>query len=272
MIKKIPLNSKFSCLTSVLIILLSSIFCYQIDIEEITPSPSPSKTDSPTPDTPPTETLVPTPDINARLLESVNNLLRPGVMSFNPPEKMRQADEVKIEVRIEPIGQAGENPSPVRLTAAATEITSNLEGPGTPVVELITVGTVMKARLAGDGFEIQALSEEEQFVADDTYTEWVWLVKPIKTGEQQLNLTVTVKVFSEGLGERARDIPVISKTVEVEIDPMHTITTFIHGNWQWLAASLLLPFVGWGWGVYKKNKEAQIKKREKSHRNRQFFE
>jgi hypothetical protein len=127
----------------------------------------------------------------------------------------------------------------------------------------------MKAKLVGDGFEVTPLSEEEQFVTDDTYTEWAWDVKPLQSGERKLNLTVTVKVIAEGLGERARDIPVITRTVVVEVDPVYTVTSFVGDNWQWLWTAILVPIAGWGWVYYSKKR---AKRKKLTEQSRQHFE
>ncbi len=81
-------------------------------------------------------------------------------------------------------------------TRAASTLTTNMEGPGEPTVEPIEISTVMKAVLSSvDGFEVSPISEEEQFVSDDTFTEWIWNVLPLKSGMQKLELRVSVKVI-----------------------------------------------------------------------------
>ena len=185
--------------------------------------------------------------------------------------RKEQSQEEKVILRIAPLGQAGEIPTAPTQTAIAGTLINALEGPGEVTVEPIRLGTVMKANLTGDGFDISLLSEEEQFVSDDTYTEWIWNVIPLKPGEQELYLRVSVKVIVERLGERTRDIDVITRMVVVEVDPVYTTKSFLVNNWKWIVAvaGLLFPFFGWGWREYSKK---QAEKQEKIEQNRQYFE
>jgi hypothetical protein len=199
----------------------------------------------------PTEAIsapTPTPDIDLLLSDALRRL-DPGMMVFNPPESMKQFSLHRVELRILHMGS--ETPGASTQTAAAATLTSDLEGPGTPVVESLAVGTVMKARLSGDGFEITPLHEEEQIVAGDTYTEWAWNVKPLRSGEHDLHLTITVKVIVDGFGEKARDIPVITRRVKVQVDPLGVTKGFISEHWEWVWTALLVPLVGWLWKVYR---------------------
>lgn len=212
----------------------------------------------------PSPALSPTPTVlnmNAFLSEAID-MLSPGMMVFNPPEKMKQASTARVELRIAPVALGEETPM-------AATLSEGLRGPGAPQAEPIKVGTVMKAKLNGDGFEVTLLSEEEQFVSDDTYTEWAWNVKPLQSGERDLNLTVTVKVIAEGLGERARDIPVITRKIIVDVDPVYTVTSFVGDNWQWLWAAILVPAAGWGVAYYSKKR---AERKRQSEQSRQHFE
>lgn len=104
--------------------------------------------------------------------------------------------------------------------------------------------------LSGDGFEITPLNGEEQVVSSDTFTQWAWDVTALRAGEQALNLLVTVRVFAGELGERGRDLPVIMKGVQVRVDPVYSVRSFVGRYWQWLATTLVLPLGGW---LYKRH-------------------
>jgi len=204
------------------------------------------------PPAPPTVVVTPTPPNLDTILSEAIGKLDPGMMVYNPPENMKQFSAQRVELRILHMGS--ETPGAGTQTAAAATLTSDLTGSGTPIVESLSVGTVMKARLSGDGFEILALHEEEQIVAGDTYTEWAWNVKALKAGDQELYLTITVKVMVDGFGEKARDIPVITRRVKVQVDPVGVTKGFVSEHWEWVWTALLVPLVGWGWKVYRGRK------------------
>jgi hypothetical protein len=210
-----------------------------------------------TPPALPTVIVTPTPPNLDTILSDVMGKLDPGMMVYNPPENMKQFSAQRVELRILHLGSENGTPGAATQTAAAATLTSDLTGTGTPIVESLNVGTVMKARLSGDGFEIMPLHEEEQIVAGDTYTEWAWNVKALKAGEHNLYLTITVKVIVDGFGEKARDIPVITRQVKVQVDPVGVTKGFISEHWEWVWTALLVPLVGWGWKVYRGRKIRQ---------------
>jgi hypothetical protein len=242
----------------------ADIITTTMDASEIPPSATGAPNRSPTVEssnqTPlPADTPLP-PDVDL-ILENVIGKLRPGMMVFNPPGRMKQAHIERIELRILSLKQELDTLAPPAQTLVVETFSGDLMGTGTAIVESLAVGTVMKARLSGENFEILALNEEEQIVAGDTYTEWAWDVKALKSGKQNLNLTITVKVIVDGFGEKARDIPVITRGVDVQVDPVHVLSTFVGENWKWLWTALLVPLAGWGWKYYSKEKRKKERTR-----------
>jgi hypothetical protein len=221
---------------------------------EVTPVAEPGEAPDPTGIPAPEATATPTPPDIDTLLAGAIKQLKPGMMVFNPPEKMKQFKAERVELRILQVGTGPEAPGAATQTAAAAALTGDLQGPGTPVVENLRVGTVMKARLSGGGFEIMPLNEEEQIVAGDAPTGWAWDVKALEAGDRDLNLTVTVKVIVDGIGERARDIPVITRHVKVQVNPVELVAAFVDEHWQWLLLSLIFPFARWSWVAYSNRK------------------
>jgi hypothetical protein len=70
-------------------------------------------------------------------------------------------------------------------------------------------------------------------------------------------LTITVKVIVDGFGEKARDIPVITRRVKVQVDPVGVTKGFVSEHWEWVWTALLVPLVGWGWKIYRGRKTRQ---------------
>jgi hypothetical protein len=194
-----------------------------------TPTPMPTGSDTePTPHataTPaPSPSVTPTPSFQ-ELIDDELKKLSSGRILFNPPEKMK----VGIEERVE-----------VRLTKDITEnLTEELKGPGAPQIEPIEVGTFMMVKLTGDSFDINALSSEEQVVKPVGFTEWSWDVTPLKSGTQELHLTVTVRILIPGQDEQKIDWLVMDKQISVEVNPPHTFKRFIESNWQWIVGTII---------------------------------
>ena len=148
-----------------------------------------------------------------------------GKILFNPRKEMK----VGVKERVV-----------VRLTQNLTEdLTKGLKGRGQPQIEEIKVGTFMMAKLTGDNFYIKSLSTEEQVVGEEGFTEWSWHVTPLKSGIQELHLTVTVRVLIPGQDEQKIDWDVMDKRISVKVNPSYTIKRFIESYWQWIAGTII---------------------------------
>jgi len=98
----------------------------------------------------------------------------------------------------------------------------------------------MKATLTGSSFLINARSTEQQLIVESDYTEWSWDIVPLKAGRQILNLHISVSLVLPGIKEQ-RDHPVLEKSILVRSNFKYTINEFGTKNWQWIAATLLVP-------------------------------
>lgn len=212
----------------------------------LTPLPGVATSVSPTslPATAPAETPIATPDLNRVLADTLRNLPE-GRMAFNPPAEMRAGEWARVALRIQPLGPG------LEATQVEATLVARLPGEAEPTVEPLKVGTIMKARLEGDSFQVSAHNTEEQIVSSDAFTEWVWDIKALKSGAQKLDLVVSVRVLVEGWGERQRDLPVMTKEIVVKVNPVYSLMTFVGKYWQWLATTLLIPLGGWAWKAVK---------------------
>ena len=86
------------------------------------------------------------------------------------------------------------------------------------MIESIRLGQIMQVSLMqGEGeenFDIQSLNNEEQFIAEDDYTEWQFKVKPRKPGKFSLILRISLIQIIEGK-ERKKDL-VLEREVTAE--------------------------------------------------------
>jgi hypothetical protein len=156
---------------------------------------------------------------------------------FNPPAQMRQGKKERIEARIS-YAEIGDS------------LIKGLKGRGVPIKQAIKVGPIMKVMLDADKdeFQITKYNNDEQAVSGRAFAQWDWDVLPIKSGNNDLHLTATISVRIPELGDKYYDLPVIDKTIKVEVDALFASKKFLEMNWQWLSATLLLPFIIW---IYK---------------------
>lgn len=155
------------------------------------------------------------------LVNQALSSLEQGRLAFNPPSEMTVDQTERVTVRI-------------AKEAGADNIGTGMPGTGEATVEPIKVGTFMKARLQGRGFDILPLSNEEQVVAGDTFTEWQWDVTPREAGLHKLSLLVTVRINVPGMGQEQRDFPVKDATVNVKVTPVGAAQRFLQENGAWL--------------------------------------
>lgn len=162
----------------------------------------------------------------AALVSAALTQLEQGRLAFNPPSEMTVGQTERVTVRI-------------AKEAGADNIGVGMAGVGEATVEPIKVGTFMKARLQGQGFDIQPLNNEEQIVAGDTFTEWQWDVTPREAGPHKLSLLVTVRINVPDMGEEQRDFPVKDAVVNVRVTPGVATQRFMQDNWTWLLLVLV---------------------------------
>ncbi|WP_051286973.1 toll/interleukin-1 receptor domain-containing protein [Algoriphagus mannitolivorans] len=85
-------------------------------------------------------------------------------------------------------------------------------------IESIRLGEIMQVSLiqgkGGSNFEIHALNNEEQFISEDDFTEWLFEVKPLIAGKFSLILRISLIQIIEGK-ERKKDL-VLEREVTAE--------------------------------------------------------
>ncbi len=97
----------------------------------------------------------------------------------------------------------------VRLAFDQADIIRNIELSSDVRIQSVRVAEVMQVELidpsAAKPFEIFTVSDEEQFLETDDYTEWIFYVKPILEGAFPLVLKISVVEIVQGR-ERVRNI------------------------------------------------------------------
>lgn len=125
-----------------------------------------------------------------------------GSLLHNIPEEMEKGRDTRCEVRI-----------------AYEKETLLKDLPKDAEIEImdIRVSNLMEVDLldpASDkAFEVRTFSQKEQFIEEDEYTQWVFYVKPLKSGTYPLLLKVSVIEYLHGK-ERKRDI-ILEEKVQI---------------------------------------------------------
>jgi hypothetical protein len=168
--------------------------------------------------------------------------LTAGQLLFNPPNKMRVGDVVRVEVRIAP--------------DATTKISESLHGSGDETIYAIKVSPFMTVKLDGGGaFEIKGYASEDQFIIANDFTQWPFDVKALKSGKHTLQLSVGIRLKFEHEVEERRYYPLFEKEIQVEANPLEVSRNFWSRNWQWIGTAILIPLIAAFIRVWWKRRE-----------------
>lgn len=192
---------------------------------------SPSGWDPPRPD-------APSPDMGegsarrsrrgrrSQVDEALRRAITPGRLLWNPPGSMPFGKPTRVEVRVAVSEDLDD------------ELRRGLSGPGMPRLEDLPVSPFMGVHLRGHGFDVVALSDADQPVGYEGYTTWEFDVTPTARGLLKLQLCVSLRVPIRGRPDERRSIPVLERTVEVQVRTSILVRQFAVRNWQWLLGSV----------------------------------
>lgn len=176
-----------------------------------------------------------------------------GRVVYKIPERMKIRDTYKVLVRI------AKSKSTVSIYDSLKE---------TVRTSIIPVTSTMEAKLIDPSptdhksFEIIPDNQAVQIIDDgETYTEWSWNVTPIRVGNS--NLKIVISIIRDG---NKKDV-VYEDSVEVEKDLPNQISFFFFKYWQWLLSTLIVPFGVW---LYKK-KRGEKEEDGKPKKKKSFF-
>jgi hypothetical protein len=150
------------------------------------------------------------------------DLVQPGRLLSNPPDRMRLGQTERVEVRLP------------RVLDLGAKLLEQLGGYGEPRLEEIETASRMAVTLTGDGFDITRHSQKEQAVSQDGVTAWEFDIRAVKRGQQRLFLSVSLGFRSRASPCCARACPVQVVTIHIEVGVPSLVGKFLSGYWQWL--------------------------------------
>jgi hypothetical protein len=155
------------------------------------------------------------------------DLVKPGRLLFNPPDRMQLGQTVRVEVRL------------TRTLELDAELLEHLRGPGKPQLEEIPTAPLMAVTLKGDGFQITAYSDEEQSVTQGGITTWEFDIRALKRGSQRLVMCVSLRIPVPGQPLEHKSIPVREAMIDVQVGAPALIAHFVSSNWQWFIGTAI---------------------------------
>ena len=153
---------------------------------------------------------------------------------FNTSKQMIVGNTERVEVRV--------------ASSFRGDLTVGLVGRGPAQQSPMKVGEFMTVQLTALklAFMIEPESPEKQAVPDTGFAEWDYRVTPLKSGEQELDLGVGVRIKLQG-SEEIRFYPVLQRQVHVHVNLPFSISEFLLSYWQWLATAVLIPIAAYLW-------------------------
>ena len=182
---------------------------------------------------------------NGRIVKQTNGYYD-GRIVYKIPDIMKVRSTYKVLVRI----------AKSRATISLYDsLSGDVRTSKIPVTETMEVKLIDVSPKDRKSFDIVELNNAVQLIENgDTYTEWTWGVTPIRVGNS--NLKIVVSVIKN---DNRKDI-VYEDTVMVEKDILVQILFFLEKYWQILLTSIILPLIVY---FYKKRNKSNGDEKEK---------
>ena len=187
------------------------------------------------------ETIIKEVVKNTNSTTNVNSQSDLGQVIYKVPDTMQVMKNYDIIVRI---SRSNTN----------VEISQNLNGK--VITKNIKTSHTMQVELVdptGECFKILEVNSQKQMV-DSSYTEWRFNVTPIKSGNNKLNLVVSI--FKNDDVKQT----VYSDEIYVQANAPAQIKSFWYENWKWSMEKIIIPILAWIFGRWW-GKRSEKKKR-----------
>jgi hypothetical protein len=151
--------------------------------------------------------------------------VRPGRVAFEAPRRMDLYEHRTVKVAMT---------RSLDLDDVLREaVGSSVEGP----LMVKETSPLMEVLLSGDGFEIDARSKSEQYVAAGQATVWEFSVVAKERGRHELVLAISMRLPVPGYPDLYQSAPSITRYINVEVSGPAQVGYFAKRNWKWLVTT-----------------------------------
>lgn len=167
-----------------------------------------------------------------RLRDEYISGLTQAAYTFNPPSPIKVAQPVTVALWVDPTTKAAQLAE--EMKKAFPESAARVESGETKW------SPRMRATLTGAEFEITPVEGKDfdgiKDLSESARTEWNWSIRPQSPGKKKLHLLLSV-VLPPELG-RPRDLPQVSRDIDVEVTIWWVIDNFWEKYWKWILGGL----------------------------------
>lgn len=174
------------------------------------------------------------PDAEVATTDKYYDELKQANIAFSTPPDMDEDATANVVLWLDPTAELASLENALRDAAGKGQRVE-----GTPHVKW---SPRTQATLSSPGFDIAPQSTIEQAVSAEIRTEWTWQIHPRDSGKQTLHLALEA-VLPCADRDCVRVIKTFDRDIKVEVSP----PSFVRHNWQWLVATLVIPFTIWLW-------------------------
>lgn len=158
-----------------------------------------------------------------------------GELVYSIPDTMAIFKEYKIVVRIS-------------KKLGTVEIREDIDNYVERNIRISSKMEVMLIDSSPDSaFNIKKINKNTQIIDDIDYTEWIFIVKPLKPGKRSLNLVISI-VTGDNIKQK-----VYTDSVQVQNNIAKQVKGFWEIHWKWLFTTLIIPIFVYFWK--KRNKK-----------------
>jgi hypothetical protein len=179
-----------------------------------------------------------------------------GTIAYSVPKEMKVGESYVIKLRI--TKDKGKEVNKTLVLGDREIPISDVNIDSRVTIENVRVAKTMTAELMSEdgAFKVTPQNTSKQVIEDGEYTEWGWMVTPLKSGKTYLKLIIKIKIDVDG-ETTYKDIVVFDKDIEVKANLKHGVKSWISEYWQWLMTTIIIPVVVFFYKKREKKKEEQ---------------
>lgn len=160
-----------------------------------------------------------------------------GQVVYKVPDTMTIFTNYRITVRIS---------KDTSIVNIVTTLTGNLKRAEIPVASEMEVSLVDESPEDDKSFKVTKVNSDQQSI-DEDYSEWIFNVQPIKTGDKKLNLVVSI------IRGNSKKQVVYTDVIHVRNNVKKEVKSFWDKYWQYILSTFAIPLSVYFWQRKKKN-------------------